>query len=126
MSTEQEVVKKPNALVEYTEEQEESLIRCKDDPMYFIRNYVMIQHPLKGGVLFEPYPYQEEMLDAFHNYNKVVALTGRQQGKSVDNNTIISVDGKKTKIKKLLNMRFKDRFVTFLETILVNLKKSVK
>lgn len=52
------------------------------DPLYFIRTYVMIQHPILGAVNFEPYEYQERLVKAFHNNRYSIALTARQMGKT--------------------------------------------
>jgi hypothetical protein len=34
--------------------------RCIEDPIYFMKKYVKIQHPIRGTVGFELYPFQEE------------------------------------------------------------------
>ena len=58
------------------------LLQCEDDPIYFITTFMKIQHPTKGSVPFVMYPYQYEMVDAFHNNRFCCALTGRQMGKT--------------------------------------------
>lgn len=52
-------------------------------PVYFAKNYVKIQHPKRGDIPFQLYPYQEKMMETFLNNNKVVVLSARQTGKSI-------------------------------------------
>jgi len=75
-------IKKANTEVEFTPEQIEELRQCSTDPVYFIRNYVKIQHPVKGSVPFELYDYQEEMIRLYHQNRYSIVLASRQVGKS--------------------------------------------
>lgn len=75
---------KPAGEVEaYTAEQVQELAKCRRDPIYFIKKYVMIQHPTKGAVPFNLYPYQENMIRGYMDNRYVVVLSARQTGKSV-------------------------------------------
>ena len=74
---------RPNgATVEYTEEMLQEYIKCKLDPVYFIKKYIYVVHPDKGLVKFELYEYQERMIRAYHENRRVIFLTSRQQGKT--------------------------------------------
>ena len=54
--------------------------KCADDPVYFMKQYCYIQHPLKGKIKFNLYPFQEETLtDLQHNRYNVI-LKSRQLG----------------------------------------------
>ena len=55
-------------------------IKCAKDPVYFLKKYAVIQHPLKGKVPFELYPFQEASLNDFKNNNYNVILKARQLG----------------------------------------------
>lgn len=57
-------------------------MKCAKDPMYFMKRYAKIQHPIRGKILFELYPFQEKTLQDFvdHNYN--IVLKSRQLGLS--------------------------------------------
>ncbi len=68
--------------MEFTPEQIQELKKCATDPIYFIRNYVMIQHPKFGTVKFELYDYQEEMIENYTNFKDNIALSARQTGKT--------------------------------------------
>jgi len=43
----------------------EELIKCKQDPVYFCKKYYMIQHPTKGRVRFNLYPFQERQIKTY-------------------------------------------------------------
>jgi hypothetical protein len=77
-----EVTKQPNLEIEYSAQMTFELIQCMDDPMYFMRNFMKIQHATKGSLPFEPYPFQERMIRAFHENRSCIALTARQMGKT--------------------------------------------
>lgn len=66
----------------FTSEQIKEIRRCHSDPLYFIKNYVKIQHPVDGDILFTPRPYQERMIDNFHNNRFNIAMLPRQVGKT--------------------------------------------
>lgn len=72
-----------NTRIEYTKEQAIEVLRCSQDPVYFIRNYVMVQHPTKGAMKFNLYPYQVKMIRAYEAGRYTVVLSARQTGKSV-------------------------------------------
>ena len=61
------LLKKANTTQEFTEEQVLEFSRCIDDPIYFAKNYINIVTLDYGLKQFEPYSFQEEMLDKFHN-----------------------------------------------------------
>ena len=35
--------------------------KCAKDPIYFLKKYCVVQHPIKGKVPFHLWSYQEEM-----------------------------------------------------------------
>ena len=99
----------------------EELKRCSQDPMYFIKNYVKIQDTNIGEVPFEVYPYQEHLIKGFHEHKNSIAMVGRQQGKCVWFNTLISKNGLKIKIGSLINLSFKEKLVSYIENIIMKL-----
>lgn len=97
------------------------LIKCAKDPMYFIRNYVRVESTELGDIPFEPYEYQKEIIEGFHTHKNTVCLVGRQMGKCVSALTKIFVNGKQVNIKDMINLSYKERFITYLENLLIKL-----
>lgn len=56
--------------------------RCAADPVYFIENYVKIQHPTKGTLPFKLYDYQRKSIEDFKNHRFNIVLKSRQLGYS--------------------------------------------
>jgi len=54
--------------------------RCKDDPVYFISNYVRVTHPVRGLVPFKLYPFQVDILEALKTHRFNVLRKFRQAG----------------------------------------------
>lgn len=79
---------------EYSLDEIKEYLKCKNDPVYFIKNYIKIVHPDRGLELMQLYPYQEKMIRAYHKELNVISLTGRQMGKCVSINTIITIRNK--------------------------------
>ncbi len=79
------LVKKPFATQTWTEKDIEDLMKCQDPitgPHYFLENFFHIQHPVKGKLLYDPYPYQKRLIDSYHNHRFNVNLLPRQTGKT--------------------------------------------
>jgi hypothetical protein len=55
-------------------------IKCAKDPAYFMRKYCYIQHPTRGRILFNLYPFQEGVLHLFRDHKYIVTLKSRQLG----------------------------------------------
>jgi hypothetical protein len=68
--------------VNFSEKQIEEYVKCSQDPLYFIKHYVKIVSLDKGLVPFEPYEFQEEMIEAVHTNRFVICKMPRQSGKS--------------------------------------------
>jgi len=69
--------------VEYTAKQVNEILKCKDDPIYFIEKYCQIISLDKGLVPFKLYDCQKKKVDTIMNNRKVIIMEGRQQGKTV-------------------------------------------
>jgi hypothetical protein len=54
--------------------------RCAVDPIYFMKKYCLIQHPTKGKVQFQLYPFQEKTLIQFEEHRFNLILKSRQLG----------------------------------------------
>jgi hypothetical protein len=68
--------------LQYTEEQVKEILKCSEDPLYFVKNYVKIVNVDKGLVPFEMWPFQEDMVSTFHNNRFSICKMPRQVGKT--------------------------------------------
>ena len=57
-------------------------VKCAKDPVYFLKKYCVVQHPMKGKVPFHLYEYQEKSLETFEEHRFNVILKARQLGLS--------------------------------------------
>lgn len=77
-----DLIKRAYSESEYTPELIQELAKCKKDPIYFISNYVFLQHPTRGKILFKLYDYQQELIKSAQENRWVIALLSRQMGKT--------------------------------------------
>ena len=54
--------------------------KCASDPIYFMKKYCMIQHPVRGKIPFHLFPFQEDTLKEFKNHRYNIILKSRQTG----------------------------------------------
>ena len=54
--------------------------KCATDPIYFMKKYVKIQHPLRGTVPFDTYPFQDTTLGDLIGFDLNIILKSRQMG----------------------------------------------
>jgi len=79
------LIKKAHAPLRYTLEEIRHLEACMDPitgPLYFCRNFLKIQHPVKGSIPFDPYGYQVGLIEAYTKHKQCVAMLPRQMGKT--------------------------------------------
>ena len=77
-----QLVKTANKKTSYTPAQIREIARCSKNPLYFMEQYMKIQHPTKGRIPFEAYEYQKRVVHAYWTNTSVVALLPRQSGKT--------------------------------------------
>jgi len=75
-------LKKANVQIDWTPEKIEEFIKCKSDPVYFALNYIKIVSLDEGLVPFKMYPFQEKLVNNFHNNRFNICKMPRQTGKS--------------------------------------------
>ena len=75
-------LKKAHTKSRFTKKQIQEVIKCMDEPQYFIENYLKIVTIDKGLVPFQMYDFQREMVDKFHNNRFTICKLPRQSGKS--------------------------------------------
>jgi hypothetical protein len=79
------LTKKANQRETYTETQIAELLKCMDPDdgyLFFAKNFAYIQHPVKGKLLFDPFAYQERLLESYHNHRFNINMLPRQTGKT--------------------------------------------
>lgn len=67
---------------QFSPEQVQEYIKCANDPIYFIKNYVKIVSVDKGLVSFDMYDYQQSLIKTLHNNRFVIGKLPRQTGKT--------------------------------------------
>lgn len=72
------LLKRVNTPVELTQDNLIELAKSSEDPIYFAKNYIKIVTLNDGLVNFEPYPFQEEMLDNFYTKRFNICKLPRQ------------------------------------------------
>ena len=75
-------LKKANTTVEFSTDQIQEFIKCKQDPIYFAKNYIKIVSLDEGLVPFKMYDFQEKLIKNFHESRFNICKMPRQTGKS--------------------------------------------
>ena len=75
-------LKKANTPIEFTKEHIEEYVKCKEDPVYFAKNYIKIVTLDEGLQPFIPYHFQEKLIENFHEQRFNICKMPRQTGKS--------------------------------------------
>jgi hypothetical protein len=81
------LLKKANTPIEFSQDQILEFVKCKNDPVYFAKNYVQIVTLDHGLQPFKPYDFQEKLIKNFHNNRFNICKMPRQTGKST---TVVS------------------------------------
>lgn len=76
------LLKRANQDIEWTPELLQEWVKCSEDPIYFVENYMKIITLNDGLQNFKPYPYQRNMIKSFVDNRYTIVTTARQAGKS--------------------------------------------
>ena len=55
-------------------------VRCASDPSHFMKKYCHIQHPQRGRIMFNLYPFQDKVLNLWKDNPYSIVLKSRQLG----------------------------------------------
>ena len=77
------LLKQRGVQIDFTKEQVHEVIKCSQDPEYFLNEYVKVISLDEGIVPFHPYPFQQELVQSFHGNRFTICKLPRQSGKSV-------------------------------------------
>lgn len=80
-------LKAENVQIQFTTDQIQEYLKCKEDPVYFAMKYIKIVSLDDGLMPFEMYDFQKELIKNFHNNRFNIAKLPRQTGKST---TVVS------------------------------------
>ena len=76
------LLKRADVQHNFTKEEIEEYIKCRDDILYFLEHHVKIVHVDEGLIPFSLYPYQKKLISTISENRNVIVKTGRQVGKS--------------------------------------------
>jgi hypothetical protein len=77
------LLKQRGVQLDFTKEQVREVIKCSQDPEYFLNKYIKVISLDEGIVPFHPYPFQQELIQSFHENRFTICKLPRQSGKSV-------------------------------------------
>ena len=89
-------LKRAGETIEYTDEQLQEIIKCMNDPVYFVRNYMKIVNIDKGLIPFDLWDFQEELLRTFRDNKHVILKFPRQSSKCLISRTFLTIRKKST------------------------------
>ena len=76
------LLKSLNTPQNYSKEEIEEYIKCRDDPIYFITNYMTIVNVDEGLMKFELWPFQRDLINILCKERFSIVKCPRQSGKS--------------------------------------------
>jgi len=76
------LLKRSDVQHNFTKEEIEEYIKCRDDILYFLENHMKIVHVDEGLIPFSLYPFQKDLIQTISKNRNVIVKTGRQVGKS--------------------------------------------
>lgn len=95
------------------------IVKCGQDPVYFINKYMKVQHPKRGTIPFKTYDFQNDVITAMREHRFNIVLKSRQLGLS----TITAA------YAVWLSIFYKDQNILIIATkkdVAVNLIKKIK
>jgi hypothetical protein len=81
------LLKKAGIPHQFTKYEVDEYVKCSQDPVYFVRNYVKIVNLDHGLVPFDVWPFQQQIIESVHRNRFTIAKLPRQSGKTT---TVIS------------------------------------
>lgn len=72
------LLKRTNVPMNISQEQAIEFAKCMKDPIYFVKNYIKIVTLDHGLQSFKPYPFQEKMIQTFHENRFSICKLPRQ------------------------------------------------
>jgi len=85
--SEEVLIKAPYRRQTWDDSQLEEFLNCADPssgPDYFLKNFFYIQHPTRGKLKYQPFDYQNKLIDTYHRYRFSISMLPRQTGKTTN------------------------------------------
>ena len=115
-------LRKPFLQFEYTKEEIETMVRCKNDINYFANHFAYTMNPSTGALnLITLRDYQEALLNTINDNRYTVIVAARQSGKCVSHNTEVEVGNDKKCIGDIMTEREPKTFLSFIHKLLLKL-----
>ena len=76
-------IKKDGIKIKFTPEMIEEYKKCKNDIVYFCKEYIKIVHVDRGLIDFDMYDFQEDFINNINDNRFSISLCSRQVGKSI-------------------------------------------
>ncbi|MBK02956.1 MAG: terminase [Acidimicrobiaceae bacterium] len=76
------LLKRADVQHNFTKEEVEEYVKCRDNIIYFLETHAKIVHVDKGLISFDLYPFQKDLIKTISENRNVIVKTGRQVGKS--------------------------------------------
>ncbi len=77
------LLKRVGSRASYTPDQVQEMMKCMDDPIYFITKYCkIVSLDSEEPIPFELFGYQDNFLTKVHNNRRVISMQPRQSGKT--------------------------------------------
>lgn len=76
-------LKRSGVVIPFSDDARAEWLRCRDDPVYFIKNYMRIVHVDEGLVMFDMWDFQQDMIREMANNRFFISKCPRQVGKSI-------------------------------------------
>lgn len=90
------LLKGAGVTIHFTPDQVSEWLKCADDPIYFIENYVKIVTLDDGLKLMTLYEFQKDIIRSLWLNRKTVGVCARQMGKCVEKGAKYTVRNKRT------------------------------
>ena len=89
-------LKRVGEVIEYTKDQAKEIVKCMNDPVYFVKNYMKIVNVDRGLIPFELWDFQEDLLKIFNDNRFIILKFPRQCGKCLQYQALTTLRKKST------------------------------
>lgn len=119
-------LKKDNLIFDYTEEELQEFVKCKNDILYFAEKYCKIKNELGQYEHFKLREYQKNVLTNFADNRFVVYCSARQSGKCYIYQGLTEINGRLIPIGELYDSNKKQTFLSKIKKVLYSIYGKLK